>query len=221
MRTFSDELYMAFLDRSYNLGYNAVEFQSTKQPVEFYKDKAYVCSFMPNGEFHYQSNPDVRADVTKLSELFAEMRHAYDLYDRGQHLSFNGVENYKVLCEFGSFLLAAMKDNNEQLKFVTWSYSYDRESVAYGHYFDTDYKGARQDFAVRAGLIDEQKLFKTEDLMAIYDACVYRAVNDEAINYKDERKLQSLTERIEKLVPELQERNESEQEMEQDLGQEA
>jgi len=183
---------MAVLDRAYNLGYTAVEFQSTKQPVEFYKGKEYVCSFMPNGEFHYQSNPDVREDVSKLSELFAEMKHAYDLYDRGQHLIFKGVENYKVLCEFGSFLLAAMKDNNEQLRFVTWSYSYDHESVAYGHYFDTNYKGARRDFAVRASLIDEKKLFKEDELVTLYETCIFRGRNDREISCDDEKKLSSL-----------------------------
>ena len=203
MRTFSDELYMAFLDRAYNLGYSAMEFQSTKQPVEFYKGKEYVCSFMPNGEFHYQSNPDVREDVSKLSELFAEMKHAYDLYDRGQHLIFKGVENYKVLCEFGSFLLAAMKDNNEQLRFVTWSYSYDHESVAYGHYFDTNYKGARRDFAVRAGLIDEKKLFKEDELVTLYETCIFRGRNDREISCDDEKQLSSLMDKIKSNIPDM------------------
>ena len=220
MRNFSNELYRAFLDRANMLGYNAVEYETVKQPVEFFKGQEYICSLMPNGEIHYRENATVSEDVSRLSELFASMRHVYDLYDKAENLPFKGVENYKVLCEYEKFLLVAMMDDNDQLRFVTWRYSYNRDSVAYGHYFDTDYDGARQDFAIRSGLIDEQKLFKPDDLIVIYDACVYRALNDENMIYNEEGKLRKLIERIEKIVTELHERTEPEQETEQDLDQE-
>jgi len=203
MRKFSNELYRAFLERAYTLGYTAVEFETVGQPVEFYKGREYICTLMPDGEIHYKDNAAVRDDVFRLSELFSSMKHAYDLYEKAENLPFEGVKNYKVLCEFGNFLLAAMMDNNDQLRFVTWRYSYNRDSVAYGHYFDTDYDGARQDFAVRAGLIDEKKLLKENELVTLYEACIFRGRNDSDISFDDEKRLMNVMNRIQENIPNL------------------
>jgi hypothetical protein len=158
---------------------------------------------MPDGEIHYKDNAAVCDDVFRLSELFSSMKHAYDLYEKAENLPFESVKNYKVLCEFGNFLLAAMMDNNDQLRFVTWRYSYNRDSVVYGHYFDTDYDGARQDFAVRAGLIDEKKLFKEDELVTLYEACIFRGRNDREISFDDEKKLMNVMNRIQENIPNL------------------
>ena len=82
MRKFSNELYRAFLERAYTLGYTAVEFETVGQPVEFYKGREYICSLMPDGEIHYKDNAAVRDDVFRLTELFSSMKHAYDLYEK-------------------------------------------------------------------------------------------------------------------------------------------
>ena len=62
-------------------------------------------------------------------------------------------------------------------------YSSDRSGVWQGHYFETNCAEAKQDLAVRAGLIPEHKLFKNEKWVVFYDSCVFRGKSD------DEKKL--------------------------------
>lgn len=45
-------------------------------------------------------------------------------------------------------VLAVTMLPNDELQFATWEYSYDRKGVMFSHYF-------REDFAIRAGLVDE------------------------------------------------------------------
>ena len=41
-------------------------------------------------------------------------------------------------------------------QFVTWIWDYDRTGVSHGHYYEDDFQSAKQDFAVRSGLIPER-----------------------------------------------------------------
>lgn len=75
--------------------------------------------------------------------------------------------------------------------------------MTWGHYFETNYEGAKLDFAVRAGLIDENQLFTKEEKAVVYDACVFRGRNDEDITYDDEKKLHAVMEKVESSLPEL------------------
>ena len=73
----------------------------------------------------------------------------------------------------------------------------------WGHYYETNYEGAKRDFALRAGLIDENQLFTKEELVALHDACVFRGRNDDEISYEDDKKLQAVMEKVEENIPDL------------------
>ena len=45
--------------------------------------------------------------------------------------------------------------------------------MSYGHYYDEDFCGAKQDFAVRSGLISKTQLFSPEELTELYRATDY------------------------------------------------
>ncbi len=57
--------------------------------------------------------------------------------------------------------------------FVTWKRYYNGSGVCNGGYFLDDYEAAKQDFAIRAGLIEKQRLFSDTQLLDIY-----QSVND-------------------------------------------
>ena len=42
---------------------------------------------------------------------------------------------------------------------ATREWDFDRQGVHAGHYFTENYEAAKQDFAVRAGLVESQRLF--------------------------------------------------------------
>ena len=57
------------------------------------------------------------------------------------------------------------------------------------------------DFAVRAGLINEQRLFSDEQLAVIRKACAFALEDDATLSYAEEKQLHSVQEHIELLLP--------------------
>ena len=86
-------------------------------------------------------------------------------------------------------------------QFVTWEWDFDRKGVHAGHYFMENYETAKLDFAARAGLINEQRLFSDEQLAVIRNACEFALEADATLSYAEEKQLQSVQEQIELLLP--------------------
>ena len=86
-------------------------------------------------------------------------------------------------------------------KFVTWEWDFDRQGDHAGHYFMENYEAAKQDFAVRAGLVESQRLFSDEQLAVIRNACAFALEDDATLSYAEEKQLQSVQEQIELLLP--------------------
>ena len=78
---------------------------------------------------------------------------------------------------------------------------FDRQGVHVGHYFMENYEAAKQDFAVRAGLVERQRLFSDEQLAVIRNACAFALEDDATLSYAEEKQLQSVQEQIELLLP--------------------
>lgn len=168
-----------------------------------FQNGAQICEFEKSGAVRfYEDNPLVR-ERKELHNLLLDLKQAHDLYAEAKPLDCEDVRDFRLISAFGNYLLAAKMDKNSEVRFVTWSYDYDHSGVTWGHYFETNYEGAKLDFAVRAGLIDENQLFTKEEKAVLYDACVFRGRNDEDITYDDEKKLHAVMEKVESSLPEL------------------
>ena len=75
-----------------------------------------------------------------------------------------------LLADFNGAVLAA-HPTRLGVQFVTWDWSFDRTGLNQGNYFQENYAGAKQDFAIRAGLISKQQIFNQEQLIEIYRCC--------------------------------------------------
>ena len=73
---------------------------------------------------------------------------------------------------------------------MTWEWDFDRQGVHAGHYFMENYEAAKQDFAVRAGLVESQRLFSDEQLAVIKNACEFALEDDATLSYAEEKQLQ-------------------------------
>ena len=78
--------------------------------------------------------------------------------------------DYRLLADFNGAVLAA-HPTRLGVQFVTWDWSFDRTGLNQGNYFQENYVGAKQDFAIRAGLISKQQIFNQEQLIEIYRCC--------------------------------------------------
>ena len=124
-------------------------------------------------------------------------------------------EKFHLLADFGGAVLAGRElEDGWGYQFVTWIWDHDRTGVSHGHYYEEDFQGAKQDFAVRSGLISKAQLFSPEELTQLYRATDY--LLDEGPEPEDGqlKALQTSRTKIEYTVPDLAER------LEQSQGQE-
>lgn len=124
-------------------------------------------------------------------------------------------EKFHLLADFCGAVLAGRElENGWGYQFVTWIWDHDRTGVSHGHYYEEDFQGAKQDFAVRSGLISKAQLFSPEELTQLYRATDY--LLDEGPEPEDGqlKALQTSRTKIEYTVPDLAER------LEQSQGQE-
>lgn len=123
-------------------------------------------------------------------------------------LSVSGLsEEFHLLADFGGALLAGReREQGSGYQFVTWIWDYYRIGVCYGHYYEDDFTVAKQDFAVRSGLISKAQLFSPEELTELYRGIDYFLENGPELQEEQLKATQAAREKIEYTVPNLQER---------------
>ena len=150
--------------------------------------------------------PEVDRQLRTVIQTAGHVKEYMRIFERAPALKAVGLEDtYKVLADFGDAVLAGQL-GKKGARFVTWEWDFDRQGVHAGHYFMENYEAAKQDFAVRAGLVERQRLFSDEQLAVIRNACAFALEDDATLSYAEEKQLQSVQEQIELLLPQ-QERN--------------
>ncbi|MFR5381592.1 MAG: hypothetical protein ACLTGM_10920 [Oscillospiraceae bacterium] len=178
-----------------------------------------LCSVDRDGIVRFRpvdiTGPEVDRQIRTVIQAAGQVKEYMRIFERAPALKAVGLEDsYKVLADFGDAVLAG-RYCKTGAKFVTWEWDFDRQGVHAGHYFMENYEAAKLDFAVRAGLINEQRLFSDEQLAVIRNACVFALEDDATLSYAEEKQLQSVQEQIELLLP--QEEQEQRSTMEQTM----
>lgn len=114
-------------------------------------------------------------------------------------------EGYKILAEVNDTILAAI-NTKRGVNFVTWTWDYNHKGLCYGHYFDTNYIGAKQNFAIRSQLISEDSLFSKEQLVEIYRCCADTMEADMDLTYDRKKCIRSVQDQIETSMPDIMDR---------------
>lgn len=135
-------------------------------------------------------------------------------------LSVSGLsEEFHLLADFGGALLAGReREQGCGYQFVTWIWDYHRTGVCYGHYYDNDFTAAKQDFAVRSGLISKAQLFSPEELTELYRGIEYLLENGPEPQEEQLKAAWTAREKIEYTVPNLQEKLDHELDQRQQLS---
>ena len=125
-------------------------------------------------------------------------------------------EEFRLLADCGGAVLAG-REREQGYQFVTWVWDFDRLGVSHGHYYEGNYQRAKQDFAVRAGLISRAQLFTPEQLTELYRATDYYLETGPEPEEPQLKAIQEARRKIEYVVPDLQTRLEQTQAQEQGL----
>ena len=141
--------------------------------------------------------------------------------ERAPKLQATGLEgDYRILADFGGTVLAGAP-SKYGVQFVTWDWDYDRTGVVHGHYFMENYAGAKQDFAIRSGLIQKEQLFTPEQMTEIYRCCADSVDGDFfELTGEQEKMIRSVQQQIEECVPDLDERIRQQEEALEQVAQE-
>ena len=169
-----------------------------------------LCSVDRDGIVRFRpadiTGPEVDRQLRTVTQTAVQVKEYMRIFERAPALKAAGLdEDYKVLADFGDAVLAG-RSCKTGAKFVTWEWDFDRQGVHAGHYFMENYEAAKKDFAVRAGLVESQRLFSDEQLAVIKNACEFTLEDDATLSYAEEKQLHSVQEQIELLLPQ-QERN--------------
>ena len=164
-----------------------------------------LCSVDRDGIVRFRpadiTGPEVDRQLRTVTQTAAQVKEYMQIFDRAPALKVVGLDDtYKVLADFGDAVLAE-QFGKTGARFVTWEWDFDRKGVHAGHYHMENYEAAKLDFAVRAGLINEQRLFSDEQLAAIRNSCAFALEDDATLSYAEEKQLQSVQEQIELLLP--------------------
>ena len=128
------------------------------QPVLFVSPASDVF-LLPAGSNNEEASELYHQVAVAADEVYSyveAMQNAPLLHSSGLH------EDFRLLADFGGSVLAGQELNRGQgYQFATWIWDFNREGLIYGHYFQGDFQNAKQDFAVRSGLISKAQLFRS------------------------------------------------------------
>lgn len=162
------------------------------------------------------NQPEASELYHKVAQTADEVYAYVDAVQTAPLLHASGLsEKFHLLADFGGAVLAGRElENGWGYQFVTWIWDHNRTGVSHGHYYEEDFQGAKQDFAVRSGLISKAQLFSPEELTQLYRATDYLLDEGPELEDGQLKALQTSRTKIEYTVPDLAER------LEQSQGQE-
>ena len=192
-------------------GENQLEVFFLGQPI-LYVSPASDVFLLPAGS----KNEEASELYHRVAGIADEVYGYVEAMENAPPLRASGLhEDFHLLADFGGAVLAGQeRESGQGYQFVTWIWDYDRTGVCHGHYYEGNFQLAKQDFAVRSGLISRAQLFTSEELTELYRATDYLLEEGPEPDEKQLKAIQEARTKIEYTVPDLQSR------LEQTQGQE-
>ena len=171
-------------------------------------DGCMIVSVDDGAEAKIYNNGTVAALTENVGDEYHDIlqaaRNTYEycsVYEKAAPLKAERLsENYRCLAEFNGTVLAAKYSDRNEFEFVTWERTYDGKGVCQGNYHN-DYFTAKEDFAVRSGLVNKERLFSDDELLKLNCCVDFTLENGKYLDYDEEQALTRLKEKIEEIAP--------------------
>ena len=170
-----------------------------------------LCRIIGKGSVFYRredaDTPQAEDALFRVEDIATQTMEYMTAMETAPQLKASGLEgDYRILADFNGTVLAGMHSKHG-VQFVTWDWDYDRTGLSLGHYFMENYDGAKQDFAIRSGLIHKEQLFSPKQMTEIYRCCADSVEGDFFdLTAEQEKVIRSVQQQIEDCVPDLAER---------------
>ena len=190
-------------------GFETLPLEGAQLPVLW--NGAPLCRITVKGSVFYRredvDTPQAEDALYRVEDIAAKTLEYMTAMEAAPQLKASGLDgDYRILADFGGTVLAG-SPSKYGVQFVTWDWDYDRTGVSHGHYFMENYDRAKQDFAIRSGLIHKEQLFSPEQMTEIYRCCADSVDGDFFdLTAEQEKVIRSVQQQIEDCVPDLAER---------------
>jgi len=168
-----------------------------------------VMRVMNNGEISYYGEHDYIV-LNHIFPAVKKINEAVAAWENAPAVKFEGLSNYRILSEYNNTVLAARDDSergyDHGLFYTTWEYSNDRAGFLHGHY-TSSYEAAKEDFAVRCGLINRYRMFNETELKLIHQGLVHLGANYPHFTSEQMTNVGKIIEKIELIIPAIKERS--------------
>lgn len=127
------------------------------------------------------------------------------ILEQAPPLQIKGLEaGYRLLAEFNDIVLAG-RSTHYGFEFVTWNRDYAKTGLCWGHYFGEEFERAKMDFAIRAGLVPQDRILSSEQLAEVYRSVHETLDSEYPMTMGREQLLKDIAAQIEQAVPNLDE----------------
>ena len=196
----------AYLNRA---GFETRPLEDSQLPV--YWNGTPLCRITGKGSVFYRredvSTPQAEEALIRAEDIAAQTLEYMTAMETAPQLKASGLEgDYRILADFNGTVLAGTHSKHG-VQFVTWDWDYDRTGLSHGHYFMENYDEAKQDFAIRSGLIHKEQPFSPEQMTEIYRCCADSVDGDFFdLTAEQEKVIRSVQQQIEDCVLDVVER---------------
>ena len=190
-------------------GFGTLPVEGEQLPVLW--NGAPLCRITGKGSVFYRredaDTPQAEDALYRVEDIAAKTLEYMTAMEAAPQLKASGLDgDYRILADFNGTVLAGVQSKHG-VHFVTWDWAYGHTGVCHGHYFMENYAGAKQDFAIRSGLIQKERLFTPEQMTEIYRCCADSVDGDFfELTGEQEKMIRSVQQQIEECVPDLDER---------------
>ncbi len=169
-----------------------------------------LCEVTKTGGITYRNEnvatPDRLAAKSKAYGIVSTTAEYMRLMEQAPPLAVSDLKDcYKMLADFNGAVLAGAFSKHG-VEFVTWDWDFDRRGVTQGNYFGDNYKGTKEDFTTRSGLIPEHRIFGDEQLVEIYRCCADTLDAGFDLTCSQEECIKGIQQQIENGIPDIMER---------------
>ncbi len=164
------------------------------------------------GTITYHNASD-QEEIYLIRNLINDLQEQERIFARADPMQVEELKHYKVLAEYNNVILAACESESVNssmyrvniYQYVTWEKDNVGLGVHSGNYFSDNYTGAKENFAVRSGILRKSKLLSETEMMAIYSGIV-KLEDIENTNDGNYKIFKQIKEKIQDIIPDIEAR---------------
>jgi len=195
---FIEGLMKILRNKGYDCKLNGTEIDISKNGIP-------MMSLRSNGDYKKHDGA-ISECVYEIRDIHTKTKEAYDHYNEAEDIQQQNITNFRRLAMYNRFILAAHMHKDSSLEFVTWQQDANNKGVVDGRYF-TDHEAAKENFAIRAGLVNRYKMFNETELKLIHQGLVHLGANYPHLTSEQMTNVGKVIEKVEEIVPAIKERS--------------